>query len=470
MSLTKHWSFLRSYSEHSRDLWGDLRDIVWSPQPRREVKKFLISYFTRLNDKTEGEKKAAELYEFLKEAVEWQNLPITPLSVTAFLFLWNYDKTTLQAERVNSFALLLDRFLNMWAKREVSEKKSIISSGDDLIQAYQSAAIELCRNRHMVAIPLRKIADAAGNQIQINPQLLINDRAFLSILRLKARESTIQDGNDEVVSFAHEVFYEIMLAKRVFAALRSNPDEEILGYLLGHNINKLARELFHSVSLQEKRQIIYSLQKKYYKLRQKEEEGSRNRDYSCHWKAKIRGILATICQRWGIAHFLTDDILTKRDNICYFWGRLEAETGDFLMKKLYEGLVSGNISEHPMIRGTIGTAMLLKNDADVEKGYLMLIADGSADDIRNRAYHRVYYGDEIYHDSDTFSRDDFKKGRDDWPKTRRAILKRLASSDTRAQALRGLDIVTFRRLCETRGTPMLEKREKEIIKSCVRDL
>jgi hypothetical protein len=166
----------------------------------------------------------------------------------------------------------------------------------------------------------------------------------------------------------------------------------------------------------------------------------------------------------------SDALITQRGNICYFWGRLEAEMGGSLLKNLYREITSGKIKEHPMNVGTIGTGILLTNDPEVEKLYLASIANDGIDDIRNRTYHRVYYGDAAYKNPDTFLTDPHSFGVDDWPKTRQAILSRLKYEDDRSQALRGLDIVTFRRFCETRGIPRLEPSQLQILRNSVERL
>ena len=80
--------------------------------------------------------------------------------------------------------------------------------------------------------------------------------------------------------------------------------------------------------------------------------------------------------------------------------------------------------------------------------FLQNLLRETSNGICNRTYHRVYYGDARYQNPDTFLIDDFKKDYDDWPKTRKAILNRLNKFDKRAQCLRSLDLVTFRKLVE----------------------
>ncbi|MCJ7508280.1 MAG: hypothetical protein MUO85_06060, partial [candidate division Zixibacteria bacterium] len=162
--------------------------------------------------------------------------------------------------------------------------------------------------------------------------------------------------------------------------------------------------------------------------------------------------------------------IIMKHNICYFWGRLEAETTGGSIKEVYKEIVSGGLREHPMVTNTIGSGILLTNDVDIERIYLSTLSNNSANDICNRIYHRVYYGDAIYSNPNTFLNDHFTWGKDDWPKTRQAILNRLESSDSRAHALRTLDLITFRRLCETRGMPRLDQKHRDIIKACANNL
>jgi hypothetical protein len=109
---------------------------------------------------------------------------------------------------------------------------------------------------------------------------------------------------------------------------------------------------------------------------------------------------------------------------------------------------------------------LLADDISLERRYLQSLSNGGPTDTCNRTYHRVYYGDESYRSPATFLEDNCQIGKDDWCKTRGAILMRFSSINPRALKLRGLDIVTFRRLYETRQVPKLGEKEMRIINNC----
>ena len=90
--------------------------------------------------------------------------------------------------------------------------------------------------------------------------------------------------------------------------------------------------------------------------------------------------------------------------------------------------------------------------------------------VFNEIYKDDYFTDIMVIEVGEPDEDNIKKDIDDWPKTRHAIIDRLKSFNKRQQCLRGLDLVTFRRLAETRGIPNLDHDEIKIIKNCASDL
>jgi hypothetical protein len=141
-----------------------------------------------------------------------------------------------------------------------------------------------------------------------------------------------------------------------------------------------------------------------------------------------------------------------------------------MIATLYSSLVSRKVTDHVSVITTIGSGILLTDRIDLEEDYLRRLSDDGEIDHCNRKYHRIYYGDEEYINPDSFIKDTYIPGVDDWPKTRRAILARLSSFERRDLLLRGLDLVTFRRFCDTRGNPDLSSDERNVLKHCTKEL
>lgn len=448
------------------DFCGDYDEILvlenWKLD--REVKQFLDNYLEHVLKLPKGGGDAQDIQRYLGSLCE-AGLPITPLSVTTFLFLWRYERSAIASNPITSFASLLDRFIRSWARRELTRHKSLFNTPEDLLYAYETVSWELYLNRDNGHPTLSKIVEAiVRHRKDYHADAIMVDRALLSMLRLEKDKFYNQL---LVVAFIHESIYEFMLATKLVRALRFEDDMEALSYLYGHSVHQLAREILAQLPLSEKSILIDTLKRKFYALIGLQVD-------QAHGKLKqiVTSILGFLFKASKNTSPLKESngCITQRGNICYFWGRLEAETKGGLLKELYLDIVSGKVIEHPMNIGTIGTGILLTNDPRVESMYLASISNGGREDIRNRTYHRVYYGDAIYKDPDTFLSDDYINGTDDWPKTRQAILRRFESVDPRSQALRGLDIVTFRRLCETRGIPNLELMQIQILKESVKKL
>jgi Icc-related predicted phosphoesterase/DNA polymerase III delta prime subunit len=424
----------------------------------REVTDFVTGYFAKRGGK-HSEERTRQFLQAVESAAQNQSIPITPLAVTTYLFLWLYDKHDIETNPISSFASLLGRFSLLWARREVATGLSVFRDARSLFSAYGCIAWLLYLNRERPPLKMRDLALSLKEKTGLSAVELETDRGILSILRTK--KEMAENGEVLVVSLVHEALYEYMLANRLTRALMSKGrDEEILDELMGLSVNQFARQILSALGPGEKKEIIKTLRGKYLALI------GRDMGPVSVGRRILRGVFGKVpySLRGG------DASIIRRLNLCYFWGRLESEIGGGLIKKLYRDITSGKITEHEMIRSTIGSGILLTNDAALEKHYLASISDDSSLDKCNRSYHRIYYGDAGYRDPHSLLEDKFIAGQDDWPKTRQAIVFRLNSKNNRALALRGLDLVTFRRLCETRGRPNLRSEEILILRECVKDL
>jgi len=418
----------------------------------REVKTFLGNYFKKIGD---GE--SANLIAQIKDSIEGVSknpgVPLNPLLVTTFLFLWLYDRNETIENPVTSFAALLDRFVLIWARREISNGKSIIREEHQLISCYEHTAGMIYSNRKKGLPPLdtEAVAQSLGKLVRLPARQLQDDRAILSVLRTRVDPS--RKAKVFVTSFTHEVLYELMLARRLVRDLQAPKSSDIImSELWGHAVNRLARELAGSLPMEDRRKII-ALSKEKYRS-------------SFGWLARCRRLLSPS----NISRRTRGNLnIIRRHNLCYFWGRLDAEIDGSSICELYADLVSNRITDHVMVISTVGSGVLLAKNYQLAKMYLNSLSANSPVDICNRAYHLVYYGDSSFEDPATFLKDDFVAGEDDWPKTRREIVRRLKSNATRALALRGLDLVTFRRFWETRRIPTLDADSTSAIKHCVDD-
>lgn len=426
-------------------------------QMSREVDQFLRQYFSKKQPGVSHDVEIEEVKKYIKPLVKNDNAKLIPLSVTVILFLWMYERDEMAKNPVASFGDLLDRFVFYWAKKEIIKGGSQFETPQMLLQAYEIAAWVVYLHRKAGSVPFEKIIMEIIKELPINSNNNLNDPGLLSLLLTK-RDRT----NSEkllVISFSHEAIYEYLLARRLVESLRTSlTNNAILSKLMGHSINKLARELLNALSPDEKANLIVVLKRKYHTALKKTRIVM---FIEAIFKRKIKNKLA--------GKYLNQNII-YRHNMAYFWGRLSAEIDDKSIQELFSAMSVGNIKEHEMIYTTVGSSILFLNDDQLEKKYLESIANNSTNDICNRVYHLVYYGDASYNEPDTFLKDYFETGKDDWPKTRQAILSRMQSSEARNQKMRGLDIVTFRRLYESRGVPNVSEMQKLIIKNCAKSL
>lgn len=424
----------------------------------RELPRFLEAYFRKVFDESQWAEEMGEFQKIIDHALEQTDIISTPLAVTILLFIWRYDRDILGTQVTNS-ADLLNRFVNVWAKRETERDGSCFNHTEQLLQAFEVVALVTSQTRGGVS--LADIVAAVSSELRVKAKLLAVDSGLRSLLRLRddhsnpipkskkdvgtflgwlgIRSETRASTGWTVISFAHELFREFLLARRIVRAFEENTRiQDVLFVAPEYWVNKLARQLLEAWKPSQLKQTVRKLQHLYEKARGRRDE------------------------RWVV----------YRDNVCYFWGRLAAkiEGERSSLRDLYWDIRRKKALEHPMVIGTIATGVLLSNDIEVEQDYLDHISNGLEDDIRNRKYHLVYYGDHAYEGSGTYLTDLPRPGVDDWQRTRAALLRRLSSLDQYEQLLRGLNIVTYTRFCQTRGVPEHAPEQIRILKTCTDNL
>jgi hypothetical protein len=419
----------------------------------REVPLFLENYLGELDSDVDAEKKK-ELLGLIERFAQGEDARLTPLVVTTILFLWRYDYDHMMRDEPKTFAALLGRFLQIWARREAQNPACASGSEEELLAAYEDTAWMLYETRAsqgelLQVNVIREFARKNG----VGAKQAQADRGVLSVLRIST--------GGQVLSFAHEALYEYLLARMATRVLATKGARgPIVGRLLGHSVNELGRQILGDLPGDERGRVVAQLEREYFRLR-----------------GSTRGLVGRIVRWVGArvrggawAKRAVDDATVRRVNVCYFWGRLEANTGGERIKCLFDRLVARTLWEHEMVVNTVGSSILLLDDAELERAYIERLSDDGAVDRCNRSYHRVYYGDAGYTSPDGLLRDELAGERDDWPKTRQALLRRLSSQEDRDVRLRSLDLVTFRRLCETRGIPRLGEEELRIISDSTIDL
>lgn len=416
----------------------------------REATQFLNKYFSKIYPEDDNNSKIEEIKKYLGISI-----PLDPLTVTAILFLWNEGNNSLETDPITSLGTLLERFSTFWAERE-AKKSDSFRTGQELLHAFEIAAWQIYLNSGK-SLTWEKVVKEIAKQLKKTKREILDDRGLLSMLRVTPERYPDVKETSVINSFSHEAIYEYFLSRKLLKALKGiTTDEEILDCPMGHRINMLAREILESLKKEDRSELVKILQEKYYASLRVQDN-------------PLKKFLRTILTKLGCEEYVKKKVFSeiiRRHTICYFWGRLEALEGDGVIVKLFNDLFNGSIKDHEIVITTVGSSMLFMREKDYEKRYLSAVAEGGSIDVCNRVYHLVYYGDAAYRSPDTFLEDI----RMTWPKTKHAIIERLKKRDIRSQEIRSLDLVTFRRLCETMGMPELTEEEKEVINICAESL
>ncbi len=423
-----------------------------------EAKSFLTNYYRRKHPES-YQTYVDEIYTLLNSAVEDYNLPVTALSITTFLFIWLYDRNEIIDNPIMSYSALLKKFLYVWASRECNTEACYVNHKEELYAIYKTVALYLFRNLRKGNNSFNQLVKHISSKHKINKKILSEDRGLISILRLRDKRKF--GGKLEILSLSHEALLEYLLSETLVEELFSLKEEEgILSDLVGHSVNQSARQIINEKPEDHKIELLNLLRKKYEKARD---------DNNNMFSIAVEFLLNIFRKKKHIERLKYNRIV-RRHNLCYYIGRIESEVNGEILSSLYKDLANGIIEDHAMIMSTVGSGILLTDNIELESDYLDKISNNSIWDICNRSYHKVYYGDSDYENPDTFTVDNFTADIDDWEKTRKAILKRLGKVDIRSKALRGLDLVTLRRLCESRGFTQFDDIECEKIRNCIIDL
>ena len=436
--ILKEWHILASRKEAFLRIAGEAtfqtlhREVLelqeWDIE--REVRPFIEAYFRKTTANWRVE--VADFYDCIRTN-GLTTLLRTPFAATMLVAIWRYQAKP-QRLVIQNRAKLYSLFFENWVASEAGRDGSEIVNSTILMNAFKLAAWWLyLRQRDYSkcdSITLGQLATAVGRESGFVKLNLFESRAFISLLDLP--EFVGSPDTAEVRSFRHESLQEFLVAEVLVDSLLYDkpPLEDALQTVVNYEVNTFVRERFEHAGAPTG-EVEKRLKEIYF----------RNR-----------------CGPGGEA----DKGLRIRNGAAYYLGRIGSSAQ---LKDLYSKVARGEIVENSIVKGTMASGLMLFNDETCEVDYLAQLKDDSPDDIRMRVYHLVYYGDLVDRGPDTYLVDKVRRGVDDWPRTRAALVGRIRSHDERALRLRAFDLTIFRRLCETREYRGFTDSEKAAILS-----
>jgi len=419
-ALSVRSDFFRKYLSDAEfcSKYSEIVDLQeWSLDS--EIELFINSYFQAQG--LEGK----ELFRSFLFKIN--HLVRTPLSLTLVLFIWRYDMNP-YAVQLSTITSLYDGFLNSWLRREIGRPPALIKDIIILRKLLECSAWIHFSHRKGKLLTLLELVSELAKQFKICEPSLNDDSGFLSLLRLR-KPVLYEKENILIEGFLHESIEEFLVSRVIISTLLGKQNSSNLVKLLSvtynYDINLFVRETFDLLHINDKNKIGKKLSNVYFR-------------YSNSPKVNIG------------------------DSALYYLGRLGTEYANKTLNNLFNKITSGEMIEHPMVKGTIASGLIIMGDIETERIYLNNLKNDTPDDIRNRKYHLVYYGDKHYEGPDGFLIDQIMTS-DDWGKTRSALVKRFKSKRKRDIMLRAFDLVTFRRFCETRRYFRMSPEERESI-------
>lgn len=392
----------------------------------QEVRSFAHSYLKKSGKGTVGD--AQGFVTFLTES-KLDLLATTPLGVMMLMLIWDFEDRPRRLPIANR-SDLYSRFVKDWTEFECDREPDVTNKARVLTSALKEAAWVMYHfqrdySQTDQSMSLAVLCAQVGKKLKIVPESLVEERAFISLLEL--RQGGRANAEVSVNSFRHESMQAYFVAEVLFDALLHN--RPALGYALGtvytYEVNTFVRERLRSIDKSARSTIETRL-------------------VAIYLDKLTPGVKRSI---------------EIRNCASYYLGRLNSER----LRDMYDRIRNGEITEHPMVTGTMASGLFLMNDEKRERDYLDRLKDDQPDDIRTRKYHLVYYGDLPGLGPESYLIDRPEFGKDDWRRTRAALTHRMGSSDERDLRLRTLDLTVFRRLCETRGYTTLTRQERDAL-------
>jgi nucleoside phosphorylase len=393
---------------------------------QQEVGPFIEAYFRKTTD--DWHREASRFKKFLQDN-RLTDLVTTPLAVTMLIAIWRYeDKPDELLIRTRSE--LYGRFFKNLVLFEVQREGSEIRDQMLLMSALKEAAWQLYHmqrdySRDEPAVHLHELSEIVGTAIGVPSEALQHSRSFLSVLDVRQDGSSL--GTSDVRAFRHESLQAFLVAEVLFDAVVSGRPslEAALKTVFTYEVNTFVRERLEKET--DRRPLIEQRLLEVY--------------------------------RANLTAGNQADAIQVRNGAAYFLGRL----GSGELKRIYDDVREGRSPEHPMVKGTMASGLILMNDEQCELDYLDNLHEGHPDDVRTRTFHLVYYGDLPNRGPDSLLTDKKKSGLDDWKRTRTALVSRLQSDRERDLRLRAFDLRVFRRFCETRGYRDFTSEERAAI-------
>jgi hypothetical protein len=405
--------------------YGDIFEIQeWEPDV--QVKKFISGYLIKVG-------RVDELVDLMKILCAPNGSIIelfrTPIALTIMLFIWLYAPKKVTPRDLFE---LYSFYLQEWCAHE---KQLLEGPIEQCIEAWEDTAWLLATNQLDLPLEISELTEKLKVDGHLLPSVT-NWRSFKSLLRL------FQKWNNGIpqqtlAGFLHESIGEFLAARRVVNAFVNKSDDNLrpwLSYVLPYEVNVFLREAFMNRFRKSVEIIVNKLQRIYL-------------------SEVIKG---------------KDSNITIRNQAIYYLGRIGGENGSIFLVNLYNDIINNRRDEHPMVTGTIATGLMLIDTPEASQAiehYLLQLKDNSPEDIRNRSFHLVYYGDQINEGPDKYLFDRVS-GDDDWVKTRRALCKRFVFTSHREVLLRALDLITFFRFCQTRSYKTPTEQELAALLAC----
>ena len=380
---------------------------------QQEVQPFIEAYFRKTVSNWHPE--ARRFKSFLLDN-QLTGLVATPLAATMLIAVWRYED---KPDKVNirTKSELYGRFFRNFVSSEAQRDSVEARDPTVIMSALKEAAWQLYHlqrdySRKTPTVNLETLSKMVGVAVGVPGHVLQHSRGFLSVLDVRQVGSDL--GASDVRAFRHESLQAFLVAEALFDALVSGQRslEAALRTVFTYEVNTFVRELLEKET--ERRPTI---------------EQSLLNLYSTSLSSGNRAGAVQV-----------------RNGAVYYLGRL----GSTELRRIYDGVREGRIPEHPMVKGTMASGLILMNDEQGELDYLGNLYEGHPDDVRTRTFHLVYYGDLRNKGPDSLLIDEPTPGVDDWRRTRAALVGRLQSVNERDLRLRAFDLRVFRRFCETR--------------------
>lgn len=330
----------------------------------------------------------------------------SPLMISILLFLLDSDEQ-LNIESINEYYIYEQFYLN-WILHERKRGTSKLSS-DQIFKEH----IKIAEDIYKTAITKTEVTDSAVTG-------LLNMQQF--------------DSNHKIIrSFYHRTFLEFILARHIIETIKegSDPLYKCLETLYRDDVNDFVKAYLRNC--RNKYDIAMMFIKAYTDFEQSDDDNK---------SPKV--------------------VYSIKSQIVYYLSRLEYKSDEvsLFIRKVYQ------CENEPKIKQCIAYAAAILGVWNIALEFARALKPGSIEDITNRSWTVVYYGD--VPDEDAYSYID--ENHCSWKKSRAARQRRLQSSRAKDKAFRMFDLQILYSFFENRGWHSVNQEEYNIIKDCIVDI